>query len=765
MFNNLKYFRLFGGLSFRKPDLITDQTVATDTRNVMLSEQFALTKRRGYHYSLTGVGGSGIFTYNNVNVGSGTATVERLVADSTLHKLSEVPIEIYIDSAYGGALPNWTVDIHLDKNTATFKFYIKEDGVVVFEQDLGTGLEIAPYTINDLVADVANTPFYRIATASSSFPAAFIPPVYELAGAPVEPPTYSRSSAFHAYRKSEAIPSVPIYDGDEDPEFVPFANHFAEKGNPDWELITSVQAHDVIYFTNKDDGLMKYDGEKIYKAGLPVPFLSADEEDPEALDNRNYMVLYRYTDAKGNVTTSRVSNIISVDSSEVTVNLTVTLGDGAGNGLNTGYDGANVSVEVYRTIENGTVFYLVESRNPTPTELLNMSMLFQDTMTDEDLRLQPSHTFTEREGDEPPKCAYIDMWRDNIVLTGNPDSVNTVYIADPEHIEGFDLRNSVLTMSKWGGANTGLRQLGNQLFVFKARSINRITGDISQGALGVQVDTISDNGIGSLSHGSVVEALGRLYFLSVNGICSLDEAGVQNESEDLTPIFSRYTFKENRALSFYWVNENKILFLLPEYDSFGFEMRSRVLVRDLIVNEWYVWDNLDFSSGISDDRQKIWFQGTHITDLLQDNRTEDYADHTVATPFVYKTHWEALDDPSIPKKFNRIKVFSKDNELKTFDSSSFSLTVETNHNLSEAVVSSLVMDFGDPLNSGWGLSAWGEDSYGDIKEVSNTRRLAAHKANLLRVVFSNDNIHENVLISGFELEVSTPYKPGLREGV
>ena len=93
----------------------------------------------------------------------------------------------------------------------------------------------------------------------------------------------------------------------------------------------------------------------------------------------------------------------------------------------------------------------------------------------------------------------------------------------------------------------------------------------------------------------------------------------------------------------------------------------------------------------------------------------------------------------------------------------FDLRVQTNHNLSKNIISDISIRFGSS-GGGFGLSPFGISPFGDTKDLSSTRRLAAHKANTLRVIFSNNNLHENVLISGFELEVATPYNPALRQG-
>lgn len=761
MFSLVKLFNLFGGLSFRQPDLLPNQTKATNMENVTLSEQFALTKRRGYQNHLSGGDTQGIFTFNNNDIGSGISTLDRLLAESgNLYKIEYVVATLECtENSVGEPDYTWESSLKLNKDTGNFELIILKDGVPDYTVDLGTGNENTPFNINDLKADLAGNTNFVLNTPASTHPAAFIPVYYDKVQsnwAETSPDVWESSITF-TYPVKSKITGANVYTSSSDTvEFAPFSLHYAKILDKDWELIQSVQTNDVIYFTNKEDGLIKFDGAKVYKAGLPN--IKFDTVDDRGTDNYQYIAYLRYKDDKDNIIESAPTNILTIDSTDVGVSLTIDLGN-----INTGYDADNIELIVARTIVNGTVFYEADPFTLTGADIFAGEFVIADVdIVDFD---GVEYVFKAREGREAPKCAYIDLWRDKIVLTGNKDSVNTVYSADVEHLEGFDDRNSFLTMSKWGGPNTGLRQLQNQLFVFKSRSVLRVTGDVADGALGIQVDTMTDNGIGSLSQSSIIEVENRLYFLSANGIYSLDVAGVRNESQDLTPVFTRYTFRENRVISFYWVNENKVLFLLPEMglsNNYA-ESDSRILVLDLVAGVWCNWSNLDFSCGISDDTQKIWFSGSHINEILQNKRVEDYADHNEAISWSYSTHWEALGEPSVPKKFNRIKVFSKDNELQTFNSDNFDLRVQTNHNLSKNIVSDISIRFGSS-GGGFGLSPFGISPFGDTKDLSSTRRLAAHKANTLRVIFSNDNLHENVLISGFELEVATPYNPALRQG-
>ena len=763
--NNAKYFRMFKGLTYRVPDLITGETYATDLKNVNLTEQFGLSKRQGFYNYVSGHGGNGAVTYRAQDVGFGTQTEERLIADEVLKKVNTQQVQIVIDPMWVGPTPtSWTVSLELDPETQTFKFKIEEDGDLFFSYDLGTGLEITPFTIKDLQTELALTDYYRLTTSSNmeyltggggaDVPAAFIEPAYNV-GAVADSVTLT-------YKNLTVIDSFDSFE--------PFALHWANRTDPDWEINSIVQIHNCVYFTNKDDGLIKYDGAKVYRAGVPgITNFTSASAGFTGLTPWRYLVVVEHEDNQGNIIQSRPSNILSVDpAGGPYTDLSFDLDTNDIPILNQGYPLADLEFKLFRTVAGGTEFYLVDTKTYADASVENVITFDSENETDDNLiNAAERYTIPLLLPNIPPKCQYMDTWRNQIVLTGEPTSQHTVYIADVSFIEGFPLGNQLETGSRRGGPNTGIKSRDNTLFVFKATAINAITGDITAGATNVQVDTISDSGIGALSHNSIVEAMNKTYFISQTGVYSVSSQGITPESDDLLPIFSRYTFKENRITSFHWVNEDKVLFLLPEYNNAGVMQPalSRVLVKDLQMDSWYVWNNLDFSCGIDEDKQQIWFVGqNYVSDLRQFNRTEDYADHNLPVNFEYKTHWESLNDPSILKKFNRIKVYSLDNEIKTFDSSTFLLDISTNHDFRDVPVSQTTIQFGGGQDSGYGNDPYGLLPYGSVKIVDNTKRLSTKPAKSIRVIFSNNVVNENVLISGFELEVATQYLPGLRDG-
>jgi hypothetical protein len=147
---------------------------------------------------------------------------------------------------------------------------------------------------------------------------------------------------------------------------------------------------------------------------------------------------------------------------------------------------------------------------------------------------------------------------------------------------------------------------------------------------------------------------------------------------------------------------------------------------------------------------------------LDTGTPDDYADHVSPIDFTYKSHWEALQEPSVFKKFLRIKVHSLDGTINDFETDKFSLDVTTEHDYRPVTISSLTMDFSGGV-LGWGLTPWGLFNWGESRLEQLSSKLNSSKAKSLRTIFKNSEIHQNVLISGYEMEISTPYDLQIKE--
>jgi len=741
-FNLKKNFNFnFGGLDLRSPELLRDQSTATDTLNTSLSENLSLTKRRGFHISNQGKGGAGSVTFNEVDIATGIDTQSRIVFDNSAHKVIEGTVQI---SYIGAAVPSASIEINTDTNLFELKLF--EDTTVSQTIVLGTGLETSPKLIVDLVTDIAGD-FSASVTGDPNVRAAFLKVLPEQ--------SFSGSIDLNFTSYEELTLPTGVTN--------PFQAHWDTRNDDNFEIAQTIQNRDVLYITNGEDGLFKYDGTRLYKAGLPKPLDLVQNAASGAAGTYRYRIVYKYTDSKDNIIFSTPSNELEL-SNISTLDIPNIL---QGSGFDTDGD---IEIIVLRTKDNLSIFYEIATLTNDP---LNAIQTYADTVVDNDLIVE--YTLPPFELNISPVCRYIDVWRDQIVLTGDKNSVSTVYYADIEYSEGFSVSNTFLTSTRSGGANTGIKSQDNNLFVFKARSITIVTGELVIGNF--QVDTLSDEGIGCLSASSIVESLGKIWFLGRRGVYSVNPQGVTLESPGLTPIFSLEldNIQVQRSVGFYWINEEAILFSLPVKNTSSgetyFEKTSRVLVYHVRAGQWTIWDNLEFTSGINLDGQDVWFNGTtldsddtvrHVSsNILKTNTFLDYADHNQPISLVHKTNWESAGEPSVPKKFVRMKVYSLDTPLQGFQSTNFTIDIETNHDYLDEVVSKTSLPFNEDVE-GWGSFSWGSIRYGQEKVLTRRTRLFPKKARSLRTILKNSTIYENVLISGLEFEVAYEHGPFMR---
>lgn len=742
-FNSKKDFRNFGGVNYATTELARDEASATDLRNITLSDSLALTKRRGCKHSSIGVGGAGAITYFRFDSNTGQEITERLVFDDRLRK--EVELPFIIEHSDNSVAPGVEIKFEND-NKLYIIFY--ENGGEIFRLPCGNGYsndEVDMLTIKN-----------QVNGSGLNFTIGDI-------GRPLED-----GSEYLAHK----LPITPYLNMGSSIELkfkdyvevtygngtitAPFATAWAEKNNDNFEIYSSVQHRNNLYIINKD-GLFKYDGNVLVKAGLPqppAPTVNTAPVSPSG-DIYRYLLLYTYTDNNGIVSTSisPILDQLEVDGLGYTINLPGLSDDN--------YDNANVERVLLRTKANGNIFYVHPDYDGTTSTYL-------DNITDD--ALVEDYILPPFELNLVPQGKYIDVWRNQLVITGVPDDFDKVIYEDIEFPEGFSESNSFLTSTRSGGVNTGIKSLDTTLFVFKERSITAVTGALIDNDF--QVDTLSDEGIGAVSQSSIIEALGKVWFVSIKGIQSVSRAGLTNESFQLLPLFNNTYRGKNlkRAISVNWIDEDSIIFSIPEITKTSndnqkyADPKSRVLVYKTTIQKWYIWDDMDLSGGVSLDKGDLWWSGAridseedvarYVAEGLTTLGEYDFADNEQPISCYYKDKWEDLGEPSVPKKFVRVKLFSVDNPLQGFETTDFSLRVETEHDYYDNEVESRAdIRFREPYK-GYGQDEWGNFPWGLPALKSRRIRLKPKKARSLRLIISNGELYENVLLSGFEYEIA-----------
>lgn len=747
----IKAFNAFRGIDLRSSDIVRPAEFASDLLNVDYRDTGAMDKRKGYQARIQENGGAGLSVYSDIDINTGQVTEKLVCVDSTLSVMLEEELSI----TYSGSATAYT-DLYLDDDDLTFYLDLYEDNTRVLHFPIGVGVdEPSPVLVDDVVTAINGvTNFSASAGANANIvPAAFLEVTRNL--------TLTATPATIQYMLWEDA-TLPTNAP------TPFTNAQANKLNADFENATFANINGVLYISTGYDELYKFDGTRLYRAGLPAapsPSLALNGGGTEVPGTPTYIIEYEYIDAKGNLITSIESDPVSITAGGSRVDLTID------NILDTsGFDtdSANLVINIYRNKSGGLSYFLVDSIANSPT---SPTQLYTDSKDDSQLGIEFIQPIKQH--GLPPKLKYISVYQGLLVGTGNRESVNTVYYSDidsPEYFPAGDNAFEIETLN--GDINTGIAPLGNSLFVFKKRSTHQILGNLADDTFAVNF--FGNGRIGCEAHHSIQEVNGYLMFLADNGIYALNqnEQSITEVSERISPLLepvnTKFTFK--KAVAINWLDQDKYVLFMPVENNDAASSESIVFVYDYSREAWLKWDNINMMGGTALYKNRLFKTERRRGGLLREytyrfhdsGDTWDYADHTAPITFSYKSHWEHLGEPSVFKKFIRCKIHSLDASLDDFESDSFKLLLETEKDWVTAVSTSRELDFGGD-QSGWGLDPWGSFSWGNERSNSERTKLRQTKAKALRLILTNSEVNKNVLISGYEYEVAAPYRGFIKE--
>lgn len=754
----IKSFSSFRGLDLRSSDLIRPPEFASDITNLEYRKSGTMTKRKGYHAKEESTGGAGLGVYADVNNTTGKITEKVVTVDSNLHVLTEETLTI----TYSGADTAY-VDIYLSSD-GNFYLDLYDDNTRVLNKSLGTGIdEASPITVTSCKTDIdATANFSAVISGNGGQPAAFLQISRNVTV------TSTGTAIPFKYWEQAALPTnAPA----------PFTNHQAEKTDGEWENASFANIANCLYIATGYDELYKYDGVRTYRAGLPTPatapttnLIAGSITDTGV----KYIYTYEYTDAKGNLIESIASDeSAAINPSSNNVEVTVSnIQD------TTGFDtdSTDLKINLYRTTASGSTFFFVKS-------VVNDGTSATQVITDDVAiaSLGFDYVLPIKSPGLPPKGKYLTVIQGLLIIAGNNENVDTVYYSDilnPEYFPPGDNSFNVDTQS--GDKVTGLAPQGNTLFVFKNKSIHAVSGAIADDKF--RVDLADNSTVGCIAHATIKEVNGNLVFLSERGVHQISSrsGSVEEISDRIDQFFNRFdtTFNFKQAVAINWREKDKYILFMPEtednqtFADFA-NSDSRVLVWDYYRDAWLKWTNMNMMGGMAIADNKLYFTERRQSDLSGDTvfylyqvqdtgDTWDYADHDSAIDFTFKSHWEAMGEPSVFKKFLRLKVHSLDATLQDFESSVFMMELETERDYIDNVHTETTLDF-NSNTGGWGVDQWGIFPWGHTRLISVRTKLRSGKARSMRIVFKNSTLHENVLISGYEIEAATPYQLRIKE--
>ena len=258
-----------------------------------------------------------------------------------------------------------------------------------------------------------------------------------------EPMTVSSGNNYIKYKQWTAIDKGDTGVSED------FNGYLRATGNLDDTELTNAtfaQLNNVLYIANGYDNLMKYDGEHIYRAGLPnptatTPFTVSFDASGSAMDatkNYDYKIVYEYTDDKGNVITSQPSDTVTLAATSGTGQADLEIAAFPSAGFD--FASSKIKILVYRTkgySSSPGQFYLINHADDVTAGRFvhtDPNIVTNTTATPDFIDKTPVDTGNPfltlptiiKRHDLPPKGKFITTFRDCLVVTGQRENVNNL---------------------------------------------------------------------------------------------------------------------------------------------------------------------------------------------------------------------------------------------------------------------------------------------------------------------------------------------------
>ena len=844
-----KIFSVFKGLDKRSSDFVRTQEFASDLENGRIRSDGALIKRPGYSLIGGDDAGGGLYTWNDIDENG--QIIEKIV---TLSNDLKLYYETSINLKYTGSEPAFVwYSIIVNNSTKNLNIIIDYKDVSTptkeINIDLGTGFSGGDIDLSSLKAStdlISNNITLTLDSSLDDVKAAYL----ELDKNKLVDTTAGVDIKVF-------VAQTPRSEGGS-----LFSSHYSNIGENYFENATFANVNGNLYISTGYTELMKFDGQRVYRAGLPKPdpinSVTANHdgtEDATGVFEADTKAVWKYfstlvnKDANGNIVesvpseytssfeytpsaagnkldaididipkfdTDKYSNfnssaniingdwtvatniipmtttpncivgdllyifngatskwieskVTDVTGNNVTISDTITQPSGLSPYKKRCSSGA--TVRIYRTTDIWIANSAME--NPLPDYFLldeisihneSSDLTYSDTTSDADIIANGAYTQPVKDHSLPPKGKYITAWNNQLVIAGNLDNMNTLYYSDYTSPEYFPSgTNSIVINTKFGDKVTGVAPLSTVLYVFQGNSIHTIMGDLITDVF--RVSTLSTAGeVGCVAHHSINEVKDSLFFLSDKGVYSLQNGrgAPQEISSIISPLFSSSLYNKPRSQSINWAEKDLFLLYMPKANDASSDI---IVAYDHFRNAWFKWTNLDCKGGMTLLNRNVIFNNNNSTSkklcsLNGNNNSSDYIDNHLAIPFKYVTHWESLGDPSINKKFLRIKLHTLDPE-DTFESPNFALDVNMERNYIPATIANIQLSYAG--SSGWGTSEWGSFLWGEHTKNAIKHKLPTGWSKSFRFSFENNEPSENILISGYELEIASPVRQELKD--
>ena len=332
----------------------------------------------------------------------------------------------------------------------------------------------------------------------------------------------------------------------------------------------------------------------------------------------------------------------------------------------------------------------------------------------------------------PPRCKYLTAYGDQLIF-GNILGVwdqnnrfiqynNDDLVIPSDFGIGDNGENHSANYQRIGesydGTVNGLKRCNDLLIVTKENSIYALDGIIEPG--GYTLRKVPTNYTGCLSHNSLLQIQGGLFFHGNDGIYFTDGTQCYSTSDLIEPFFNTIIPERTKAT----VSRSQQGFMFYMTDG----TTHYCLVYMHKYKEWFIWDNLDMSKGLYEKNNGDLVFAKNDS-LYKFNSS--FSDNGVSINHSYTTNWEDLKEPSVDKKFKTFRLWNL-NPVPT----SYKVSIQKDWN------STILQEIEVTLPAS-----------GTLQKGFEQRNCQA-----VRFIFQNNKIDENMIITGYELEYEASQK-------
>jgi hypothetical protein len=439
----------------------------------------------------------------------------------------------------------------------------------------------------------------------------------------------------------------------------------------------------------------------------------------------------------------------------------------------------NERLEIYRTVDGGSVYYLVAeiplSTGSTYTDITTDAALVANDVYIETaftpLSL-PNSAISVTAHQNRAVVAAVDHSTGSSGKQPPPATINTVYYTEPNTLE-FAVENSFVLDLADGDSIAAVFSYDDVLYVASERSLWLVTGDLGSATSFTVSKVIGSPGVVS---NCAISAIGdALFCLSRSGVFTLAgrtaDFSVGAAVNPLIRSLSASVLAQARLCAdsdagrLYVILPNVALSARTTASSIGSATYSTaqqgiprateqpdgsiVLVYDIARGSWYEYRSKTPVGGGAtvSDGDIIMFPKRSNCPITVLNDVYGY-DAFAAFDMCFSTPWEDLDDTTTSKSFIRAQVLSTEETSQNFV---LETTTETDWKAGRPV-GEFNLSFMD--GEGYAENPYATVPYGDPNVPDHVVPLTNHKAKSMRLVFRNDDPAEKPTISGWVLEVA-----------